>query len=121
MITKIIQPTRQAARSTVRNLKARGKIAIIIDRGSVFKGSERWEVAVNATVNPSYKGKIVKSGGKTINSGFDIRKVRTGVKGFDVYFDGEFLLRRETKINAYSDAVALAHKVRLDTSSLNYK
>ena len=121
MITKISQPTRQAARTTVRNLKTNGKVATILDRGSVFKGSERWGVAVNATVVSKHRSKIVKQSNKTSNVGFDIRKVNTGVQGFDVFFDGEFLLRRDTKIAAFSDTIALAHKAKLDVSSLNYK
>ncbi|QXN60070.1 hypothetical protein KUA24_3 [Vibrio phage HNL01] len=121
MNTTINLNTRESARRTVRNLKATGKVCRIIDNGI---GSEnRWMVDVQLSTPAPTKAhkRVVKVRSTRVNEGFDIRKVNTGVKGFDVFYDGEFLIRRETKIDAYEAALKMAHRSKLNVSGLRYK
>lgn len=125
-IITIKQVTRNAARHTLRNFKQAGKVACIVDNGKHLKGLARWAVAVEntQTVKPvsALKAKQkARTEAKTTNKGFCLRKVKTGVKGFDVYYNGEFLLRECTKIAAYEKALTMAHKNNLETSTLNYR
>lgn len=119
----IKQNTREAARRTVRNLRASGKVCNLIDNGKHLQGCERWIVALTGVTTPIVKpSRIVKRHTRKFNNrGFDIRPLTSGVKGYDVYLDGEFLIRRDTKITAYSDALALAHKNGINTQTLCYK
>ena len=120
----IKQNTRQAARITVRNLKAGGKLAEVVDHGKHLVGNARWSVSVvdvHNTKTPSKHKRLVKKVVVASNKGFDIRKVVTGTKAFDVFYDGEFLLRRDTKIEAYEAGLRLAHKVKLPVATLQYK
>lgn len=124
MKTLIDFPTRQAARNTLNNFKASGKIANIIDCGVDSPKGERWTVSVEATVTKVAKkvtNRSTKKSTSHVNVGFDIRKVSTGVTGFDLYYNGEYLLRRATKIELYEAGVIMANKVGIDYTTLNYK
>lgn len=122
----IKQATRNAARHALRNFKKVGKIACIVDNGRHLKGLARWAVAVEntqpvkpvSTLKAKQKARVEA---KTSNKGFDLRKVKTGVNGFDVYYNGEFLLRECTKTADYEKALTMAHKNNLETSTLNYR
>ncbi|CAH9013823.1 hypothetical protein VP501E541_P0129 [Vibrio phage 501E54-1] len=120
----IKQTSRQVARISVRNLKASGKQAKVIDLGKHLTGLNRWGVSVENVSKTSHKRLVKKcsnSISKVSNTGFDIRPVRTGSTAFDVYYNGEFLLRRDTKIAAYEAGLRLAHKAKLSVATLQYK
>ena len=121
MNTLVTMPTRIAARTTNKNFKASGKIASIVDKGRHLSGSNRWAVLVAATVAAQKTRKAVKVSRPSVNIGFDLRPVTSGVKGFDVYLDGEFILRRDTKLDAYECALNMAITTKIDYSTLNYK
>ena len=123
MNTFLSMPTRLAARNTNKNFKASGKCSAIVDKGMHLKGSDRWGVLVAATVTPvtPKARKAVKVARKDVNNGFDLRPVTSGVKGFDLYLNGEFILRRDTKLAAYESGVKMAVSAKVDYSTLNYK
>lgn len=124
MKTTINFPTRQAARDTFKNFKAAGKIVNLIDCGTSSTIGKRWSVSVEVVtteVTKKVNKRTTKKSTTNINVGFDIRKVSTGVVGFDLYYDGEYLLRRGSKIEAYEAGVVMANKVGVDYTTLNYR
>lgn len=116
----IKQTTRQIARISARNLKASGRQAKVIDLGKHLTGLNRWCVSVENVSKSSHK-RVIKTVTKVSNKGFDIRKVTTGHTAYDLFYNGEFLLRRDTKIAAYEDGLQLAHKAKLPVATLQYK
>lgn len=119
-IVSIPQRTRQNARISIRNLRNTGKVARIIDKGQHLAGFDRWLVVAEvATAKAKTKARKAKPYTPN-NVGFDIRPVETGIKGYDVYLNGEFVLCRDTKIDAYADAVRTAQRAKIDYSSLKY-
>ena len=124
MKTSINFPTRQAARNTFNNFKSAGKIVNLIDCGTSSPIGQRWSVSVDVTTTKVTKKatkRTTKKSTSNVNVGFDIRKVSTGVVGFDLYYNGEYLLRRGSKIEAYEAGVVMANKVGVDYTTLNYK
>ena len=121
MNTFLSMPTRSAARVSNNNLKSSGKVCTIVDKGISFKGNARWGVLVAATVAPKSTRKVVKMSRPNIRIGFDIRPVMSGIVAYDLYLDGEFILRRDTKLDVYEQAVKLAVKTKIDYSTLKYK
>jgi hypothetical protein len=120
MNTLIAMPTRIAARTTNKNFKASGKLSTLVDKGCHLKGADRWGVLVAATIQPKQR-KAIKVSHSINNKGFDLRAVTSGVKGYDLYLDGEFILRRDTKLAAYESGVKMAVSAKIDYSTLNYK
>ncbi len=117
----IKQDTREVARISARNLRKSGYNSSVVDLGKHLIGINRWRVSYGEKLSkPSHK-RVVKIITKVSNKGFDIRKVTTGTKAFDVFYNGEFLLRRDTKIAAYEDGLQLAHKAKLPVATLQYK
>ncbi len=115
------QFTREVARISARNLRKSGYNSSVVDLGKHLIGINRWRVSYGEKLpNPSHK-RGVKKVSKVSNKGFDIRKVTTGRTCFDVFYNGEFLLRRDTKIAAYEDGLQLAHKAKLPVATLQYK
>jgi hypothetical protein len=55
------------------------------------------------------------------NVGFDIRKVSTGITGFDLYYEGECILRRDTKLEAYEAGVIMANRIGVNYTTLSYR
>ncbi len=126
MFTLISQPTRNAARITTRNLRKAGKVASVIDNGKEFTGNARWCVSVEVSKVTTGKRKPLtvrptRAAHKRNNKGFDIRPVTTGINCFDVYLDGVFMLRRDTKIAAYEATVIAARKAGVNYSTLSYR
>ena len=119
---EIKQTTRQIARNTVKNLVAKGMLAKVVDLGTNASVGNRWVVRVLETATPT--SKVAKVSRKKtvawVNKGFDIRKVATGVKGFDLFYDSVFLNRRDTRLDCYELALELAHKEKLDITNLKY-
>lgn len=122
MTTSINFLTRQAARNTNLNFKSSGKISILLDNGISSPVGERWTVIVEMTTPLVTKktNRVVKSRSNS-NEGFDIRKVNTGVKGFDLFYQGEYILRRDTKLEVYEAGVVAANKMNVNYTTLNYK
>lgn len=120
----ITQPTRKAARLTTKNFIKAGKLAKVLDNGKQFTANDRWSVEVVIVNEVSKTGARrvgIKKQKAFTNKGFDIRPVTTGIKGYDLFLDGEFILRRGTRISVYEKALQIARKNKLDYSSLNYK
>lgn len=122
MTTSINFLTRQAARNTNLNFKSSGKVSTLVDNGISSPVGERWTVLVemNTPLTSKKTKKIVKSR-SNINVGFDIRKVTTGVQGFDLFYQGEYILRRDTKLEVYEAGVIAANKMNVNYTTLNYK
>lgn len=120
-LTILKQPTRIAARNTVRNLKSSGKVAKIVDNGSSLKGLDRWAVSVIAVIPSKAYPKRVSKVVKVKNKGFDIRPVTSGVKGYDLFLNGEFILRRDSRIEVYESGITFAQRAKIDYSTLSYK
>lgn len=114
--------TRSQARATAKNLQANGKLAKVIDNGTAANVGQRWEVSMIGNTEHVEKksAKKVKPSKKHNNKGWDIRKVETGIKAYDLYFDGDFILRRDTKFECYQEGVKIGNKNKVETKSLNY-
>ena len=121
MITLISQPTRTAARATIKNLVSSGKVAKLVDNGKDLKGSARWSIALELS-NVTANCKPSKKNTSFVNVGFDIRKVPTSSNGgFDLYYDGEFLLRRATRNECYQLGMHIGVKNQLNMVTLKKK
>ncbi len=115
------QFTREVARISARNLRKNGYNSSVVDLGKHLIGINRWRVSYGEKLPKTSHKRVVKKVSKVSNKGFDIRKVTTGTKAFDVFYNGDFLIRRDTKIEAYEAGLQLAHKAKLPVATLQYK
>lgn len=113
--------TRDQARRTVKNLRSSGKVVSLKDNGKDLPKGQRWEVVITASVNVS---KVVKSSKVTkvkySNKGWDCRKSTTGIGGFNVYYDGQFIFNSDHKYQASAQAKQYAHTHKIEVVTLNF-
>lgn len=113
--------TRDQARRTVKNLRSSGKVVSLKDNGKDLPRGQRWEVVITASVSvskdvkPSKVNKVQYS-----NKGWDCRKSETGIGGFNVYYDGQFIFNSDYKYQASDKAKEYAHKHKIEVVTLNF-
>ncbi len=113
--------TRDQARRTVKNLRSSGKVVSLKDNGKDLPRGQRWEVVITASVSVSKDVKPSKLNKvKYSNKGWDCRKSTTGIGGFNVYYDDEFIFNSDYKYQASHEAKQYAHKNKIEVATLNF-